>query len=146
MILERCPDEPVAFTRFFELLDEHAVRRPRVVAQLLGFHKTYTSGPSGRERMERFPTGLSLVAYTDDPGLFMLSDEPGCPLPRGYEYFPSLDWFQTFMGVHRSQMIVLDAMAFEQWEKNAEPAASPNGGPAESLGNLGATSGPPSVS
>jgi hypothetical protein len=144
MILKRYPDEAVAFTRFFELLDEHAVRQSRIVAQLLGFQKTYTTGPSGCERTQRYPTSISLIAYTDDPGLFAVSAEPGHPLPRD-EFYPSLDWFETSMNVHRSQLTVIDRKAFGHWEKNAEPEAPPNGGPAESFGTSGAGCGPPSV-
>jgi hypothetical protein len=34
----------------------------------------------------------------------------------------------------------------EELDKNAEPGAPPNGGPAKPLGNSGAVEGPPSVS
>jgi len=146
MILKRCSDEAAAFTRFFDLLDEHAARQSRVVAQLLGFNKTYTTGRKGCEQTKQYPTRISLITYTDDPGFFAVSDEPGCSLPFGYEYFPSLDSFEIRMDVHRSQLTVLDAMAFEQWERNAEPVASPNGGPATQVGNSGVSEGPPSVS
>ena len=146
MILSACPDEVAAFNRFFELLDQYTARKPKTVATISGLQKTYRSGPAGRERAGRYPTHISLITYTDDPGFFVISNEPGCDLPAGDSFFPSLDWFETFTGIHRSQLVVVDAETFERWSRNAEPCAPPNGGPATQLGNSGVTEGPPSVS
>lgn len=118
MILDVTENESDAFSRFFALLDEHSTRAARVVAKLIGLNKHYTIGPVGHERTERFPASISLVAYTEDPGFFTISDEPGVPLPR-QEFFPSLDWFETFMNVDRSQLTVLDTETFERWNKGA---------------------------
>jgi hypothetical protein len=145
MILGVSGDGAAGFIRFFELLDQHTARKCRVVAKLIGFQKTYAVSSGGHERTERYPTGISLIAYTDDPGFFAVSDEPGVSLPMG-GFFPSLDWFETFTGAHRSQLVVLDAETFERWSRNAEPSAPPNGGPTMSFGNSGVTEGPPSVS
>jgi hypothetical protein len=145
MILGASRDETAAFARFFELLDEHATRKSRVVAKLIGFQKTYTVGSEGYERTERYPTRLSLIVYTDDPGFFAVSDELGHSLPME-GFFPSLDWFETFTGAHRSQLTVLDTETFERWSRNAEPGAAPNGGPAAPVDNSNVTEGPPSVS
>lgn len=145
MILGAGGDEVTAFTRFFELLDQHAARKSRVVAKVVGLKKTYTVGSEGHERTERYPTHISLIVYTDDPGFFAISDEPGYSLPMD-GFFPSLDWFETFTGIPRSQLTVVDGETFERWSKNAEPNAAPNGGPATQPGNSGVTEGPPSVS
>ena len=127
MILSVCQDELAAFNRFFQLLDEHAARKGRVVARVDGLEKTYTGGPQGHERTERYPRRISLIAYTDDPGFFVVSDDPAYSLPMGDSFFPSLDWFETFTGVSRSQLTVVDAQTFERWSRNAEP----NGGSAD---------------
>ena len=113
-MLDACADEVTAFNRFFELLDEYTARKPKVVATFSGLQKTYTVGSEGRERTERYPTRISLIVYTDDPGFFAVSDEPGYSLPGGDEFFPSLDWFETFAGIDRSQLTVTDAKTFER--------------------------------
>lgn len=69
MLQNRYSDETVALTRFFELLDEYAVRVPREFAYVENHSLTVSrcypeSGDivlSGR---------LSLRVYTDDPGYF----------------------------------------------------------------------------
>jgi hypothetical protein len=119
MILGVSGNEGTAFNRFFELLDEHATRRSRVVAKLIGFQKRYSVGSEGRERTERYPTRISLIAYTDDPGFFVASDEPGYSMD--IEFFPSLDLFETFMGVARSQLTILDPETFERWNSHVDP-------------------------
>jgi hypothetical protein len=118
MILGASGDEAAAFTRFFELLDEHKARKSRIVAKLVGLQKTYIARSGEHERMERYPTRISLLAYTDDPGFFAVSEEPGCALPSN-GFFPSLDWFEGFTGIGRSQLIVVDAETFERWSRSA---------------------------
>jgi hypothetical protein len=125
MILGVSQNEAAAFSRFFELLDQHATRKSRVVAKLIGYQKTYTVVSEGRERIERYPSSISLIAYTDDPGFFASSDEPGYSLPTK-EFFPSLDWFEISTGVARSELTILDAETFERWNRNAESDAPPN--------------------
>jgi hypothetical protein len=119
----------------------HAPRRSRIVARLSDFHKTYTRTSGGHARTEQFPTRIALIAYTNDPGLFAVSDEPGCAFPGGYEYYPSLDYFEAFMGVHRSHLTVLDTESFERWNTNTEPNAAPNDGPGQPPGSSGANEG-----
>ena len=121
MILNVCQDESAAFERFFQLLDDHAARKSRVIARVDGLEKAYTCGPQGDERTERYPRRISLIAYTEDPGFFVVSDEPGYSLPLGNGFFPCLDWFETFTGIPRSRLIVVDAQTFERWSSNAEP-------------------------
>jgi hypothetical protein len=145
MILGASGNEVTAFTRFFELLDQHAARRSRVVAKVIGLKMTYTIRSEGHERTERYPTRISLIAYTDDPGFFTISDEPGYSLPME-GFFPSLDWFETFTGIQRSQLTVVNAETFERLSRNAEQTAPTNGGPATQPGNSGVTERPPSVS
>lgn len=118
MILGASGDEAAAFTRFFELLDEHKARKSSIVAQLVGLQKTYTVGSEGHERIERYPTRISLIAYTDDPGFFVVSDEPGYSLPSA-GFFPSLDRFENYVGVDRSQLIIVNAETFDRWSRSA---------------------------
>jgi hypothetical protein len=123
MILGASQDEATAFTRFFELLDQYKARKSRVIAKLIGFQKTYTRDSEGHKRTERYPSRILLIAYTDDPGFFAVSDEPGYSLPMD-GFFPSLDWFETFTGAHRSHLTILDTDTFGRWSRNAEPSAT----------------------
>jgi len=123
MILNSCQqDEDRALARFFDLLDEHADRKPKVIARLTGINKTYARQIGGGEKtLERYPTCVSLVAYTDDPGFFVLSDEPGFSVPfRGTGFCPLLHWIESDTGVNRSEMDVLDPEVFHRWIKEGE--------------------------
>jgi len=116
MILGVSRDETTAFARFFELLDEHATRKSRVIAKLIGYQGTYTISSGGQTKIERYPSCILLIVYTDDPGFFAVSDEPGYTMPMK-EFFPSWEWFEDFMGVTRSQMTIVDAETFGRLSK-----------------------------
>jgi hypothetical protein len=101
MILEQSPDESGALDKFFELLDEHRVRQARVVATIQSHPREYQSMQTNRgftvtafgkqdpnkslsseqgEWVEKLmPENLTLIAYTDDPGVFLTGegDFPG---------------------------------------------------------------------
>ena len=125
MILSVCKDDVEAFKRFFELLDQYASRKSRVVAKIIGFEKTFAIGVEGQQRLERYPDCISLIVYTDDPGFFAVSDEPGRALPMA-GFFPSLDWFESFILADRSRLTVLDTDTFERWCKYTDVNDSPD--------------------
>ena len=115
MILAAAGNEAAGLTLFFELLDQHAARKGRIVAQLIGLQKSYQMGsPEGEFVERRYPARISLIAYTDDPGFFVASDEPGVSCPHG-PFYPSLDWFLSDTGAQRSQFTVIDPETFEKW-------------------------------
>jgi len=70
MLLDACGNEAAAFWNFFELLDQHHARKPRVFAAVR----------CGTELGPRTGAGISdwcgirLVTFTDDPGYFALWD------------------------------------------------------------------------
>ncbi len=116
MILSKSQSEAVAFDRFFELLDQFTDRKSRIVAKLADVRKTYTVSSGGTEQTERYPANISLVTFTDDPGFFAQSDEPGCSLPGGdFEFYPSLKSFEVRMRINRSLLTVVDTETFERW-------------------------------
>lgn len=114
MLLSATSNEGAAFDRFFELLDEYRSRKCRVVAKLLDFHRSYKVGSMENAVTKRYPSRISLIAYTEDPGFFVTSDEPGVSMPDD-EFFPSLRRFETFMNVKSSQLTILDADTYQQW-------------------------------
>ncbi|MGD0813333.1 MAG: hypothetical protein ABSA83_06995 [Verrucomicrobiota bacterium] len=122
MILGANHSEDVAFTLFFKLLDEHACRKPHVVARLVGHKRPYyKSGPQGKERTERFPN-VSLVTFTDDPGFIVIADKPGRHLFCRNRFFPSLDWFLSLAGIDQSRLTIVDRETFDLWVKDAKPS------------------------
>jgi hypothetical protein len=110
MILEQVPDERAALERFYELLDEYRVRRPRVVATIQGHQREYTTRQQGQEEIHNLlPEMITLIAYTDDPGLFMSSEENAD--------FPAKDRlvYPWSTKITREMMTVLDHDAFNRW-------------------------------
>lgn len=117
MILKVAGAEAKALSLFFELYDEHTARKAHVFAKLLNIDKTYRVGSDGNERVERYPKSLSFVTYTDDPGFFVYSDEPGVPWDDGF--YPLLDWFETFHGLERRQLTVIDPVTFSRLDRDS---------------------------
>ena len=116
MILGVAGDEAAGLDLFFALLDHHAARKGKLVAQLIGCQKLYKAGSPGGEFVERhYPTRISLIAYTDDPGFFVHSDEPGVPWPD--HPFCTLDWFLFWTDAQRLQLTVIDPEAFAKCTK-----------------------------
>jgi hypothetical protein len=110
MILNKENDEAKALSRFFELYDDHTCRKAQVFAKLSDIQKTYSVGAEGRERVERYPRGLSFVTYTTDPGFFVYSDEPGTSWHD--RFYPTIDRFEIFHKVERTEFTILDQGAF----------------------------------
>ena len=83
MILKRVPNESAALDRFFELVDEHRSRKPRVVAKVEGYSREYRQyyGSRENEKVERFPATLTLISYTDDPGFFLGTNDESATFP-----------------------------------------------------------------
>jgi hypothetical protein len=126
MILKRVPEESAALDRFFELLDQHKSRKPHVVAQVRG-GKEYTwrtvkEGRPQEPQTATYPT-INLIAYTDDPGFFVSSDDANADFPRKNHFFPTLQWFGRRFGINKDDVIILDAITFNRWvsEENRFP-------------------------
>jgi hypothetical protein len=113
MILEQTVDESAALDRFYELLDDHRAREPHVVATIQGHRREYKTRMQGQDPSEAInklmPEKMILVAYTDDPGLFLTSEVNG--------HFPGKDrLFRPWKGAFKREMItVLDQEAFNRW-------------------------------
>jgi hypothetical protein len=101
MILKRVPDESAALDRFFELLDEHRKRESRLVATARCDKEftRYTAKDGYREtgQATRIPLLLKLIAYTDDPGFFVTSDDADADFPRKDHFFPTLQMFRKMV-------------------------------------------------
>jgi hypothetical protein len=134
MILKRVPDESAALDRCFELLDEHKNRKPRIIAQVRrGKEYTWRTVKEGRPREQQtgtYPT-LNLIAYTDDPGFFVSSDDEDANFPREDHFFPTLQWFGSRFGISKDDLTILDTSAFNRWmsEENRFPERGQKGEP-----------------
>lgn len=120
MILKRVPDESAALDRFFELLDEHRGRKPQMVARVDGYNREYKQysvrdGVRENERVEKFPTTLTLTSYTDDPGFFVGSDDEGAKFPGRDRFFPTLKWFGRRFGVSKENLTILEPDIYTRW-------------------------------
>lgn len=106
-MIKECTNSDVeAFDRFFQLLEEFRVRVPHVVAKLIGIQKQYQRTCGDVTETLQFPDSISLVTYTEDPGFFVLTDsEDDLPIP---DFFPCIDWFETFIGAKRTQLTIVD--------------------------------------
>ena len=116
MILKRVPNESTALDRFFELVDEHRNRKPRVVAKLEGYSREYRlyHGSRENEKAERFPTTLTLISYTDDPGFFVGSDDESAMFP-GRGFVPTLEAFAIRFHVRKENLMVLEPDIYTHW-------------------------------
>jgi hypothetical protein len=112
MMVNRFGDGLPAILKFFEFLDEYARRTPTLVASLPDYAQTHTQISGGEARVLAHPSTISLVSYTDDPGLFLTGEGPFLAEGR---YFPSLTSFELLYGVRRSNLIVLEAAAFQRF-------------------------------
>ncbi len=118
MILKRTPDESVALDHFFELLDDHRTRKPRVVAlaQCNKQFTSYTGKDAHRENVQtrKIPSPLKLIAYTDDPGFFVASDSAE-DFPRKDCFFPTIKAFGGWYDIVREDLTVVDAHTFDRY-------------------------------
>jgi hypothetical protein len=101
MILEQSPNESAALDKFYELLDEHRVRKARVVA---------TIQETGSNWIVKWsPENLALIAYTDDPGVF-LTGEGAERLDAGKDRL----FYSVHSGITKEMMTVVDQEAFDR--------------------------------
>lgn len=113
MILDRVPDERAALKRFFELLDDHRAREPHVVATIQGCqigYKTWKQGNDFSEAIYKLmPETMTLIAYTDDPGLFLTSESD--------DQFPGKDQLfnPKLRGISTEMITVVDQNAYDRW-------------------------------
>lgn len=118
MILDRVPDESAALERFYELLDDHRARKPHVVATIHDYQVEYKTWSQGQDLSEaitrKVPDAMALVAYTDDPGLFLTSDSA--------DDFPGKDRLFRPWRIKREAITVVDQDAFSRW-LNEDPRA-----------------------
>ena len=115
MIYSRTETENEAIDRFFELLAEFHVRKPHLVAKLIGYQRTYSQTLFRREndrmvedktKVLSYPESISLVTYTDDPGFFAYSDtQEDFPFSG---FFPSLEAYEAFTQVKREFLQIVD--------------------------------------
>lgn len=115
MINSQTPSEAAAMERFFTLLDEFHARRPRTVARLVNYRKTWSRVVQRREgdryvteRTEtlQYPSSIALVTYTDDPGFFVYSEtDEELPHPG---YYPSLESFELRTDASRDLLTIVD--------------------------------------
>jgi hypothetical protein len=116
MILSRAENEEAALDKFWCLLDEHRARTPRIVAQLVDCKEVYYSLRDGVQELHQYPHVLSLIAYTDDPGLFVLADETEEALKAVAERFqprfcPSIQSFPW----DPAQLTIFDQRTYERF-------------------------------
>ncbi|HET9407663.1 MAG TPA: hypothetical protein VFO39_10530 [Candidatus Sulfotelmatobacter sp.] len=122
MILDRIHDESAALKRFFELLDEHRVRKARVVAQVQGYTKILKAPEvmlaDGTLKQQEWsdvrPATLKLIAYTDNRGFFVDSDEEFRSFEKG-RFFSTLWWFTRELGVDDGNLTILEPETYARW-------------------------------
>jgi hypothetical protein len=113
MILDRVPDERGALKRFFELLDEHRERKAHVVATIHDCQIGYKTWKQGRDFSEAIykllPSEMTLISYTDDPGLFLTSESG--------DQFPGKDqlFYPKLRGISSEMITVVDQEAYDRW-------------------------------
>ena len=124
MILEQVVDEPAALDRFYQLLDDHRARLGRVVATINGNkveYRTHMQGQEPSEAIRRFmPEKLKLVAYTDDPGLFLTGEESVDFPGKDRLFKPRMSRFI------RAMITIVDQAAFDRWLEEDERCGSSN--------------------
>ena len=101
MILKACRDEVKGFKKFFQLLDEYKTRQVKMVA-----------------RWVRNATSYSLIAYTDDPGFFIVNENDPSNFTStgtGNGFCPGLKSFE--LNSEHSRLTVLDAKTYETWRR-----------------------------
>ena len=115
MILDRTGNESLALDRFYELFDEFENRRGRVVAKLTGSKEQYFSVlDDGTSIARSYPSPLLLLAYTDDPGFFVASEDPKENFP-GKGFCPSLERFRLRLSISPMDLEIVDRTAFDRY-------------------------------
>lgn len=124
MIVDTSASEEDAFDRFFELLDEHSQRVPRLVAEIIR--------PVSRLRIMREggfvdlapPEKVRLIKFTDDPGFFAFYDNKDWR----DRFHPYLSWMHGLSG---GELVIHDEASYremiredEEWTREVEKRAS----------------------
>jgi hypothetical protein len=60
-----------------------------------------------------YPT-LNLIAYTDDPGFFVSSDDADADFPRKDHFFPTLQSFGRRFGISKDDLTILASSTFNR--------------------------------
>jgi hypothetical protein len=126
MLLSVSANEPEAFRRFFELLDEHEARKERVIAKVRGHGKKRTTisaiktgCPEGTPFEEAatfsevaLPDPILILTYTDNSGFLTRTDD-------GYGfgtwgYWKSWDEMAEREGFLEHHVEIFDAAEFER--------------------------------
>jgi hypothetical protein len=132
MILEQTPDESQALVRFFELVDEHQARSATTVAKIRRHPEDYKIrrgdvGASGELTLGAeilHANEVSIVVFMDDPGFFVVNNDPSCEHPRRSAFCPSLSWlrkpyrpdpgFTTILDQKQFDRLLREKVAFDQ--------------------------------
>jgi hypothetical protein len=132
MILEYTPDEAQALIRFFELFDEHQTRQAKIVAKIRCHPKDFKVRQMSKSSEGKILDGdeipvaeeLSLVVFTNDPGFFVMNNDPSCDHPRRSTFCPSLSWlhkpyrpdpeFTTVLDQDQFDRLLREEVAFKQ--------------------------------
>jgi hypothetical protein len=113
MIVATTESEEKAFDRFFELLEEHSDRIPRLVAEILNpISNTYTTR-DGKDVLIPPPKRIQLVKFTDDPGFFALHETDDWP----DRFHPFLSWRHSPNG---GQLVVHDDKSYSEMMRENE--------------------------
>ena len=106
MIVSNARSEEEAFDRFFELLEEHSRRVPRLVAEILNPISNWRTTRNGTDFLIPPPKRVQLVKYTNDPGFFALHESEDWP----DRFHPYLSW----MGPEGGQPVIHDEESYRE--------------------------------
>ena len=117
MIVATTNSEQEAFDRFFELINEHSQRTPKLVAEILNStSRTTRVYPDGREVHIAAPERVRLVQYTDDPGFFALFDSQDW----ADRFYPYLSWMYEVEG---GELVIHDEESYRALVRDNEERA-----------------------
>ncbi len=122
MILSKISDEAIALQRFFELLDEYHARKATLVARVhchpAGFRQRQTvhdaNGNLTKDEFVSCAPEVKVVVYTDDPGFFIVNDDPQSDVPGHAAFLPTLSWIHTPYRPDLEFMTILDERCYER--------------------------------
>ena len=119
MIVSTTESEEEAFDRFFELLEEHSRRVPRLGAEILNPISNTRTTKSGKDFLIPPPRRVQLVRFTDDPGFFALHESDDWT----DRFHPYLSWRS---GPSGGQLVIHDEESYsemiredQQWVRSA---------------------------
>lgn len=113
MILATTKSEEEAFDRFFELLEEHSDRVPRLVAEIIGPVSTTRTVRDGQELVIPPPEKVQLVKYTDDPGFYAIHNSKEWT-DQFYRY---LSWRS---GLRGGELVIHDEASYNEMLRENE--------------------------